>query len=243
MKDENKKDEQLNALFREYVEEEKSPPESVTLKAKQLMGKETERVEEVVPALAAEAEGGTVGGKRRLINTKALYFAIAAAALLIGILLIWRFTAKPQEFPLRLSPVSLSALTEKESAYEEKEFLPFIEKDSVTIYKEYALKENAENYRAGDVVAYYLEYTFQNGIRGKLYVEAENVYLDNLASYKLFESEQKTERNTYYIDDTDVNKKVSYFYFSYGSYGYNLEVSTVEESEIKTILQNIDNSF
>lgn len=122
MKDENKKDEQLNALFREYVEEEKSPPESVTLKAKQLMGKEAERVEEVVPALAAEAEGGTVGGKRRLINTKALYFAIAAAALLIGILLIWRFTAKPQEFPLRLSPVSLSALTEKESAYEEKSF-------------------------------------------------------------------------------------------------------------------------
>ena len=60
MKDENKKDEQLNALFREYVEEEKSPPESFTLKAKQLMGKETERVEEVVPALAAEAEGGTV---------------------------------------------------------------------------------------------------------------------------------------------------------------------------------------
>ena len=74
-------------------------------------------------------------------------------------------------------------------------------------------------------------------------MEAENVYLDNLASYKLFESEQKTERNTYYIDDTDVNKKVSYFYFSHGSYGYNLEVSTVEESEIKTILQNIDNSF
>ena len=141
MKDENKKDEQLNALFREYVEEEKSPPESVTLKAKQLMGKETERVEEVVPALAAEAEGGTVGEKRRLINTKALYFAIAAVALLIGILLIWRFAAKPQEFPLRLSPVSLSALTEKESAYEEKDFLPFIEKDSVTVYKEYALKE------------------------------------------------------------------------------------------------------
>ena len=192
--------------------------------------------------MAAEAEGGTVGEKRRLINTKALYFAIAAA-LLIGILLIWRFTAKPQEFPLRLSPVSLSALTEKESAYEEKEFLPFIEKDSVTVYKEYALKENAENYRAGDVVAYYLEYTFQNGIRGKLYVEAENVFLDNLASYKLFEIEQKTERNTYYIDDTDVNKKISYFYFSHGSYGYNLEVSTVEESEIKTILQNIDNSF
>ena len=62
-----KKDEQLDDLFRAYIDDKQAPPERVTLRAKQLLADERERAKQEVRA--AEPQAVTASGEATSDNT------------------------------------------------------------------------------------------------------------------------------------------------------------------------------
>lgn len=243
MKDKNKKDEQLNNLFGAYVGETERPPERVTDSAKQYMQKKAVSVEACEPALAAEI--GVTGKQpvRSVRNTTLIW--VCAAFLLIGAILITFFLLHNNNDTLSLqkySRIERSQLTESSMPYSKQEFLPFIEGDEVTVYKEYSLTEDVDLYKKGDVVLYYIEYTEQADTQARLYVETDNINFDELDGYKSLESYPEFENATFYIG-TDAADNLTYVHFLHGTYSYNLTIHTTLQTLILTILENIDNSF
>lgn len=88
-----KKDEQLDDLFRAYVDDKQAPPEGVTLKAKQLLADERAKQEvraaepQAVTAAGEATSDNTLGGSnRRLINI-ALALIFASVVLMCIILM------------------------------------------------------------------------------------------------------------------------------------------------------------
>lgn len=243
MKDKNKKDEQLNNLFGAYVGETERPPEKVTDSAKQYMQKKAVSVEACEPALAAEI--GVTGKQpvRSVRNTTLIW--VCAAFLLIGAILITFFLLHNNNDTLSLqkySRIERSQLTESSMPYSKQEFLPFIEGDEVTVYKEYSLTEDVDLYKKGDVVLYYIEYTEQADTQARLYVETDNINFDELDSYKSLESYPQFENADFRVG-TDFEDNLTYVHFLHDAYSYNLTLHTTLKASVEEILRNIDNSF
>lgn len=89
-----KKDEQLDDLFRAYVDDKQTPPESVTLKAKQLLAderaKQAVRAAEpqTVTAAGEATSDNTLGGSNRKLINIALALIFASVVLMCVILML-----------------------------------------------------------------------------------------------------------------------------------------------------------
>ncbi len=244
MRDENRKDEQLDSLFKAYIEEEEIPPERVTDKAKRYMQGEPERVEVTEPVFAAGTGAGGAQAGRHTKNMRLVWICVAFLSVVV-LLLLWYFLHDNGNFFTTLSGysrVSRSQLTETSPEYREQEFLPFVESEDVAVYKEYALKEDVNPYRRGDVVLYYLEYTAQTNVQAQLYVEMADIDFDELDAYKSLEDHREYENITYYIGSAPEAAR-TYIYFRHDAYSYNLRIDSSSETSVEAVLKNIDDHF
>ncbi len=240
MKDREKKDEELNTLFRAFVAERQSPPPSVSQKAKLLMGgKVAETAKEEIFSHAAGGEGVFRGRTAK----RQLGYSLAAAllALLSATLFLLYAIRQPSLSLIGSTPLERSALTERTTEYSEKDFLPFIEKNSVTCYTEFSLKEDADRYHANDVVAYYLEYRTE-GVSLFLYVESKGVYLTETNDYKQARALHKYDKISFRVD-TDSKQTFALCYFTHDRYGYNLGILSADKEKIEEILKTINELF
>lgn len=240
MKDHDKKDEELSALFCAFVEEKQSPPPSITQKAKALMnGNVAETAKEEI---LSQSTGGESVSRGNSSNKKSSYYLAAAVlALLSAMLFLLYAIRQPSLSLIGSTPLERSALTERTTEYSEKDFLPFIEKNSVTCYTEFSLKEDADRYHANDVVAYYLEYRTE-GVSLFLYVESKGVYLTETNDYKQARALHKYDKISFRVD-TDSKQTFALCYFTHDRYGYNLGILSADKEKIEGILKTINELF
>lgn len=247
MKD--KKDEKLNNLFSDYVQEEQLPPESVTANAAEFMRTNAQKQKSAVAVPIAEtAEGSERGGNA---ERKKYIIAIAAAfvVLVLCAVLICYAIANPK---LDSEPFDLATSVEREQISEEqlqetsdegtatsdeRRIPAFVEQNSITEYKEYALTEAVGDYSTGEIVLRYLEFSVAEK-QAKLYVESENIYFDELAFYKGYEADL-TYSGINFLYGIDKEQAAAYVYFQVDSYGYNLELNTSDSDVLQSILADI----
>jgi len=253
---EEKKDEQLNALFKDCVAGEKAPSKNVTLKATEYMREA--KAEERVPVAEISVQGANVsapdgGGKR-----KYYFIAIAGGFLLLCAMLLFFFLGKGGNADFSSATkgegISLTQLDEANDyssgagANSGSDSLPsssafdggvfgFIPKESVTEYKEYVLRESVGGYGAEETVIYYVEYTYgEYGV--EIYAEADGICLDDLNFYKQYSKTLTYSDITFYYD-IDGEEATSYAYFKTDSFGYNLEVSTSDKAVLESFLSYV----
>ena len=242
MKEKNKKDERLDALFSEYAQNEKMPSANVTQAAKEYMNKERVTEQVAVPVTVTAGENGSdrhVNGSR---NNKALYVAAIGLFLVLAALICYFALKKPDglEFLTGLSPVSSEQITEVNADYSEKEFLPFVNSSAVTEYKEYILNEAVGYYEKGDTAAYYISYNSSENIEISVYVEADGLYLTTLDEYKQIKTKKELDGIIFYFSQ---EKNNSLCYFNYNNFGYNVKIDTTDKSVANGILTFISDSF
>ena len=242
MKEKNKKDERLDALFSEYAQNEKMPSVNVTQAAKEYMNKERGTEQVAVPVTVTASENGSdrpVNGSR---NNKALYIAAIGLFLVLAALICYFALKKPDrlEFLMGLSPVSSEQITEVNADYSEKDFLPFVKSSAVTEYKEYILNEAVDYYEKGDTAAYYISYNSSENIEISVYVEADGLYLTALDEYKQITTEKELDGIIFYFSQ---EKNNSLCYFNYNNFGYNIKIDTTDRSVANGVLTFISGSF
>lgn len=242
MKEKNKKDERLEALFSEYAQDEKMPPVNVMQAAKEYMNKERVTEQVAVPVTVTADENGSdrpVNGSR---NNKTLYIAAIGLFLVLAALICYFALKKPDrlEFLMGLSPVSSEQITEVNADYSEKEFLPFVNSSAVTEYKEYVLNEAVGYHEKGDTAAYYISYNSSENIEISVYVEAGGLYLTALDEYKQITTEKELDGIIFYFSQ---GKNNSLCYFNYNNFGYNIKIDTTDRSVANGILTFISDSF
>lgn len=233
-----KKDERLNGLFSEYLQEGEEPPASVTTGAKELMRKRAA----ALSVAETENGGGTLGRTGFFGRDKTLY-VVAAVALFLVLLSACLFLigrGSGDDFLVGLSQVESLQLSERVKDYEEKDFLPFVNAASVTEYKEYSLNDDIDRYGKGNVLVYYTEFVTADGIVVTVYTEVEGIYLDNLSAYKQKKSAQKIGEICFYRQSDSDGEA---YYFTYSSYGYNLQIGSTERGVVNGILGYIAQSF
>ena len=219
MRDKNIKDEELNALFRAYVEEEESPLESVTDKAKKFMQQQPERIAVTEPVLATE--NGT-GGDKTGRHTKNMWLILVYCGVflfVVALSFLWYFLSTnggPLASINKLNIVSRSQLSETSATFSEQEFIPFINSKDVVDYKEYSLT-NDNDHQNREVVLYYLEYTEQANTQAKLYVEVGGLDFDELNNYQQLNEYQRFENITYFVG-FEMESSLTYIYFLHDIY-------------------------
>lgn len=242
MKEKNKKDKQLEALFSEYVQDEKMPPVNVTQSAKEYMNKQRVAEQIAVPVTVTASESGSDSSLTDFRNNKATYIVVIGL-LLVLTALVFYFTLKKSdglEFLTGLSPVSSEQITEVNADYSEKEFLPFVNSFAVTEYKEYVLNEAVGYYKKGGTVAYYISYNSSENIGISVYVEADGLYLTDLNEYKQITTEKEINGIMFYFSQ---GKDNSLCYFNYNNFGYNIKIDTTDRSIVNGILTFVSSSF
>ena len=242
MKEKNKKDERLEALFSEYAQDEKMPPVNVMQTAKGYMNKERVTEQVAVPVTVTAGENGSdrpVNGSR---SNKAVFIAVIGLFLAFVVWICCVVLKKPGgfEFFSDLSPVSSEPITEVNADYSEKEFLPFVNSSAVTEYKEYVLNEAVGYHEKGDTAAYYISYNSSENIEISVYVEADGLYLTALDEYKQITTEKELDGIIFYFSQ---GKNNSLCYFNYNNFGYNIKIDTTDRSVANGILTFISDSF
>ena len=242
MKEKNKKDERLEALFSEYAQDEKMPPVNVMQAAKGYMNKERVTEQVAVPVTVTAGENGSdrpVNGSR---SNKAVFIAVIGLFLAFVVWICCVVLKKPGgfEFFSDLSPVSSEQITEVNADYSEKEFLPFVNSSAVTEYKEYVLNEAVGYHEKGDTAAYYISYNSSENIEISVYVEADGLYLTALDEYKQITTEKELDGIIFYFSQ---GKNNSLCYFNYNNFGYNIKIDTTDRSVANGILTFISDSF
>lgn len=242
MKEKNKKDERLEALFSEYAQDEKMPPVNVMQAAKEYMNKERVTEQVAVPVTVTAGENGSdrpVNGSR---NNKTLYIAAIGLFLVLAALICYFALKKLDvlEFHMGLSPVSPEQITEVDTEYSDKEFLPFVNTSAVTEYKEYILNEAVGDYDKGDTVAYYISYNSIEDVEISVYVEVDGLYLTALDEYKQITAEKEVDGIMFYFNQ---EKNDSLCYFNYNNFGYDVKIDTDDRSIANGILTFISDSF
>ena len=242
MKEKNKKDERLESLFSEYVQDEKMPPVNVTQAAKEYMNEKRVTEKVAVPVTVTAGENGSdrpMDGSR---SNKAVFIAVIGLFLAFVVWICCVVLKKPGgfEFFSDLSPVSPEQITEVDTEYSDKEFLPFVNTSSVTEYKEYILNEAVGDYDKGDTVAYYISYNSIEDVEISVYVEADGLYLTALDEYKQITAEKELGGIMFYFNQ---EKNDSLCYFNYNNFGYDVKIDTDDRSIANGILTFISDSF
>ena len=232
------KDEQLGALFREYIKDSVAPPPQVTQEAKDLL-----EGRQPVSALAEQPVAVTAGGRghmtpRRKAEVIVLLAAFACAAALLVYFVLTQFV-------FRAGTISYdwTQLEKVSSEYTEKEFVPFIKENSVTKYDEFALNEDSPYYEEyeGDIVLYYLEYE-SFGVKVSLFIEIDGFSLDMLEGYQEIGEDYAADDIILYVELDDIQER-TYVYFAFDFYQYYFEIHTLDEEIIYAVLEEIVFSF
>lgn len=242
MKEKNKKDERLEALFSEYAQDEKMPPVNVMQAAKEYMNKERVTEQVAVPVTVTAGENGSdrpMDGSR---SNKAVFIAVIGLflAFVVWICCVVLKKTGGFEFFSDLSPVSPEQITEVDTEYSDKEFLPFVNTSAVTEYKEYILNEAVGDYDKGDTVAYYISYNSIEDVEISVYVEVDGLYLTALDEYKQITAEKELDGIMFYFNQ---EKNDSLCYFNYNNFGYDVKIDTDDRSIANGILTFISDSF
>lgn len=235
------KDEKLNALFSAYAAEGKMPDRSVTEKAKQ----ELEGASQTVPvyateAVAAGAGGGTSFTVRRKVLVGAIAAILACAMILLVYFLLSEYVFSPSDISLSWS--QLNKVTDSED-YPQQEVAPFVQENTVNRYDAFSLDEESPYYEdyEGDVILYYLQYE-SFGVTVDMFIEIDGFLLDSLEGYREIENDYEAQELLLYIETDDVAER-TYVYFTYDVYQYYLEIHTVQEDMIYSVLEEIVYSF
>lgn len=235
----DKKDEKLNELFREFAESGKMPDERVTQSAKQIL-----ECPETVPELAlAPATAGARGGSPFTARRKQqiiLVGVIMLAALLVVFYLLSRFFASASNIVLDWS--QLYKITDGDT-YENKDFVPFVQENTVTHYDEFGLSEESPYYEeyAGDVILYYVQYQ-SYGVTVDMLIEIDGFTLDELGGYQEIEDDYEVDDIVLYIELDDIAER-TYVYFAFDTYQYYLEIHTIDMDLLYPILEEVVLSF
>lgn len=235
----NKKDEKLNELFREYAESGKTPDERVTEDAKHLL-----ECPEAVPELAlAPAVAGARGGSPFTARRKqqiVILGVIVLAALLLVFYLLSQFFASASNIVLDWS--QLYKITDG-NTYPDKDFVPFVQENTVTHYDEFGLNEESPYYEeyAGDVILYYVQYE-SYGVTVDLLIEIDGFTLDELGGYQEIENDYEVDDIVLYIEPDDITG-ITYLYFAFDMYQYYFEIHTIDIDLLYPILEEIVLSF
>ena len=242
MKEKNKKDERLESLFSEYVQDEKMPPVNVTQVAKEYMNKKRVTEKVAVPVTVTAGENGSdrpMDGSR---SNKTVFIAVIGLFLAFVVWICCVVLKKNGgfEFFSDLSPVSPEQITEVDTEYSDKEFLPFVNTSAVTEYKEYILNEAVGDYDKGDTVAYYISYNSIEDVEISVYVEADGLYLTALDEYKQITAKKELGGIMFYFNQ---EKNDSLCYFNYNNFGYDVKIDTDDRSIANGILTFISDSF
>lgn len=231
------KDEKLNEVFGNYVGDGPSPQTGATGRAKAFMEKKAVRRTVAVPVAEPVAAGkGTRSGLP--VSGKAKIAFLAAAFLLLLVALVFIFRPFSPAGPAPLSqPCYLlrEQLTETDAEYERKDFLPFVEKDRVNVYREFSLKDDVSYHAGRNIVVYYVEY-FSGTLPVRLYVEPEGTFLQGLEKYKSLPAFGRFGGTDF---SAELGAGSSLVYFSRNGYGYNLEVFTSDRAAVETLLEDI----
>ncbi len=242
MKKLDKKDQQLNAIFAEYIEEGKMPSKNVTLAAKDYLNKEYATEDVLATATATTNNHGLNHSLNNLKNRKLFYlaaFIVCAFLIAFGSYFITKSSLDSVQ-SAGLNLISLDQLDEKYQEYKEKDFLPFINNSDVKTYSEYNLKENLGSYNSGDTIAYFIKYNIESNFDVSLYVENKSIYIIELADYKNSKNNETINQITFFYNFKD-DKYL--YYFSYKNYGYNLTIDGVAKSTIDNYLTYISSSL
>ncbi len=242
MKKHDKKDQKLNAIFSKYIDEGKMPSKNVTCAAKDYLNKECVVEESLVPATATTNNHGLNNSLNSSKNNKIIYLvAFIMFAILIAFTSYY-FTKKSINSVqgVGLSPISMNDLDKNYENYKTKEFLPFVEEKKVKSYIEYNLKEDTSSYKAGDTVAYFVDYNSSEDVEISLYIEKNGIYLIDLAEYKKANSNVKINDITFFYNfKTDE----CLYYFNHKNYGYNLIINSSDKTLITNYLTYITDCF
>lgn len=241
MKGKIEKDEQLDALFSDYMQGGKMPSADVTRKAKKYMEAEREAETAVVPA-AMTVGGKTTGQSGMKTAQKKILFLGAFLILIVTIALVFYHATKgPAEIvPNTTASLASAQLTEVSAGYRDHEFIPFVNENSVSVYKEYALKENTERYNKADVVVFYVEWKTADAVLVSTFVESDGIQWVDLSDFKQLTNEKTLGGILFRYD---VGKNDCLCYFTREDYGYNIRIGTENDETVNTILLDIAMSF
>ncbi len=241
MKGKNNKDKQLDALFSDYMQSGKTPSADVTRKAKEYM--ETTREAETATVPVAEAVGGGTSAQTGRKQTQGkIIFLGAFLVLIVTIALVFYYATKTPagSAPITTASLASAQLTEVSAGYRDHEFLPFVDENSVSVYKEYALKENTERYNKADIVVFRVEWETADGIPVTTFVEADGIQWNELSSFKQLTNEKTLEGISFRYG---VSENFCLCYFTREEYGYNIRIGTENDESVNNILTDIATSF
>ncbi|MGN1094019.1 MAG: hypothetical protein ACI4SC_03475 [Candidatus Neoclostridium sp.] len=243
MQNKDRKDEKLDRLFTEYVEQNEKPSENVMLKAKEYMKKSPERVAATSPVRVAAAGAGGERAQNPKKNVQFIVLLTGIIAVAIVVLALMQLINSTAPSPASVNgTISRAQLTEISKLYEQKDFLPFVEAETVTEYKEYALTQRVENHEEGDVVVYYVEYARSDAVAARLNVKVSDIAFDELSYYETLTDYYEAGGIVFGVSAEKVSGN-TYVYFSKGDYVYCLTVETDGQTQIETILDHIAECF
>lgn len=252
MKQKNEKDKRLKSLFSEYVQNEEMPSTKVTQTAKEYLNKQRVTQNVTVTATATAETNNVSGGQNIFKSNKNILYIAAFVIFAIAVTLILYFTTKKSskiDFLVGASPVTQDQLSETTAEYSDKGFLPFVNTDEVTDYKEFALKRevNSNNangetvtYYNGDAVVYYISFDTTENVEVSVYVEANGIYLTDLNKYKHAKTEKDFDGIKFFIE-SEQNRSICYFH--HNNFGYNLMINTSDQRITNEVLTYISDSF
>lgn len=241
MNDQNKKDNRLDELFSEYVEDGQIPSESVTNKAKQYMAAQRAAQTAEVP-VTVTANGGSQGGNGIKARQAALW-AFAAVLLVVAVALVCYFALRRSDSPdlvTGMAPLSSQQLAEESSNFADEPFLVFVDKSSVKEYKTYTLTENVNTYCKRDVAVYYIKFQTADNVDVTLHVEVGGMYWTALDEYKRLPDVKDIDGVKVYCN---ARKNDGMYYFGYNDFGYNLHVDTHGKAVADGVLTYIVDSL
>lgn len=235
------KDQELEELFSKYVEERATTPsKDLTLKAKKYLNEQKESKVLVNNAtLATNNENITLDAK----SDKQKYYIwsiFIAIILMITSFFIVKCIRNKENAMTTFSTLNDSDLNVIRSTYKNKDFLPFIDENQVSLYEEFTLINATKDYQENTIVAYYIEYKTTENVDSRLYVERNHIALERTSFYKNYH-----KYNTYnkIIVKGEINSPSSYFYFTNNNFKYNLELVTNNTDAINSTLNQITSSF
>lgn len=242
MKKHDKKDQKLNAIFSKYIDEGKMPSQDVTCAAKEYLNKEYVVEESLVPATATTNNHGLNNSLNSSKNNKIIYLVAFIVFVILIAFASYYFTKKSINSVqgVGLNPISMNDLNKNYTNYKAKEFLPFVEDKKVNSYTEYTLKEDANSYKIGDTVAYFVDYNTSEDIEISLYIEENGIYLIDLAEYKKATSNVKINNITFFYN---LKSDECLYYFNHKNYGYNLSINSSNRTLITNYLTYITDCF
>ena len=244
-----KRDQNLEHIFRKCADGGARPSERVTAEARAAL---RARSAETVPAAAGAGGSAVSAGSAKRAERRTIIILAAAAcllSLLVG-LFLWRLQDGTLPGALLLadgttyvSDEGLRQSTHEDTGAESPACLPWVESNEIVCCREYTLAPrngtDEPAAQAAETVLYRVEYR-ADGVSATVYIETENVYLLSLGDYKRLPEERCCGGVDFRLQ---TEKTQTYVYFETEKYKYNLQLETAQEEQVTAALTAIGQSL